>query len=77
VNCNQQGDCVAKVRVDDRPDHARWKFTGGPGLVQVVTKFGPELVAVLHVVLQLDVYKEISRPAGRIRFLLPNFGKLE
>ncbi len=42
-----------------------------------MTKFGPELVAVLHVVLQLDVYKENSRPAGRIRFLLPNFGKLE
>src|SRR5713101_5269148 len=77
VNCNQQRDGVAKIRVDDRPDHSGWKFTGGPGLVQVVTKFGPELVAVLHVVLQFDIYKEISRPAGRIRFLLPNFGKLE
>src|SRR5260370_10779573 len=57
MNCNQQRDGVAKIRVDDRPDDSGWKFTGGSTPFQDVTKLGPEVLAALDYLLVIDDFK--------------------
>ena len=76
MDCHQEGNGVAEIRVHDRPADTGGQF-GQRGFNHFIPELCPEEVRILDVVLQFHIDNDETRAARGIGQLLSDLGELE